>query len=160
MSSILADIKKETLCIDPNEIRKKISANTKGVMVVHLAGLIPPEMKEIQEICKENNLFLIEDAAHAPGASIDNKKAGNLGDVGCFSFFPTKPMTTGEGGIITTNDVKLAEFSKIVDKRDSVSLVAMIRDLRPALSHGTIIPPGCVERNFKWSSYDISFFSI
>ena len=107
---VLADIKKETLCIDPNEIRKKISANTKGVMVVHLAGLIPPEMKEIQEICKENNLFLIEDAAHAPGASIDNKKAGNLGDVGCFSFFPTKPMTTGEGGIITTNDVKLAEF--------------------------------------------------
>ena len=111
---VLVDIKKETLCIDPNEIRKKISSNTKGVMVVHLAGLIPPEMKEIQEICKENNLFLIEDAAHAPGASIDNKKAGNLGDVGCFSFFPTKPMTTGEGGIITTNDVKLAEFSKIV----------------------------------------------
>jgi perosamine synthetase len=111
---VFADIKKETLCIDPEDIRKKITSKTKGIMVVHLAGLIPPEIDEIQEICKQNGLFLIEDAAHAHGASVDRKKAGSLGDVGCFSFFPTKPMTTGEGGIITTNNEKLYEFAKVL----------------------------------------------
>lgn len=109
---ILCDTKDETLCIDPDDFRKKITPKTKGVIVVHLAGLIPPQMKELKEICSENNLFLIEDAAHAPGASLDNKKAGSLGDAGCFSFFPTKPMTTGEGGMITTNDNNLANFAK------------------------------------------------
>ena len=111
---IFVDIKEETLCLDPDDVRKKITAKTRGVMVVHLAGLIPPEIGEIKEICDENGLFLIEDAAHASGASIDNKKSGSLGNVGCFSFFPTKPMTTGEGGMITTNDQQLAEFAKIV----------------------------------------------
>ena len=109
---ILCDTKDETLCIDPDDFRKKITPKTKGVIVVHLAGLIPPQMKELKDICNENNLFLIEDAAHAPGASLDNKKAGSLGDAGCFSFFPTKPLTTGEGGMITTNDSNLANFAK------------------------------------------------
>ncbi len=111
---ILCDIKDETLCIDPDDLRKRITPKTKGVIVVHLAGLIPPQMKELQDICSENNLFLIEDAAHAPGAILDNKKAGSLSEVGCFSFFPTKPMTTGEGGMITTNDSNLADFAKIL----------------------------------------------
>ena len=109
---ILCDIKEDTLCMDPDDLLKKITPQTKGVMIVHLAGLIPPEMKEIQEICKENNLFLIEDAAHATGSKFDNNKAGSLGDVGCFSFFPTKTMTTGEGGMITTNDENLVDFAK------------------------------------------------
>ena len=120
---VFVDIKKETLCINPEDVRKKITSKTKGIMVVHLAGLIPPEIKEIQEICKQNGLFLIEDAAHAPGASVDGKKAGSLGDVGCFSFYPTKPMTTGEGGMITTNNEKLYEFAKILrhhGREDSV----------------------------------------
>ena len=111
---VFVDIKKETLCLDPDDIRKRITSNTKGIMVVHLAGLIPPEIEEIKEICNEKDLFLIEDAAHAHGSSIDNKHAGSLGDVGCFSFYPTKPMTSGEGGIITTNDEKITEFAKIV----------------------------------------------
>jgi len=110
---VLCDIKAETLCIDPNDLRKRITPKTKGIIVVHLAGLIPPQMNELQEICNENNLFLIEDAAHAHGSMIDNKKAGSLGDAACFSFFPTKPMTTGEGGMITTNDSNLADFAKI-----------------------------------------------
>ena len=111
---VFVDIKKETLCLDPDDVRKRITSNTKGIMVVHLAGLIPPEIEEIKEICNEKDLFLIEDAAHAHGSSIDNKHAGSLGDVGCFSFYPTKPMTSGEGGIITTNDEKITEFAKIV----------------------------------------------
>tara|TARA_B100000029_G_scaffold479288_1_gene526210 strand:- start:1628 stop:2734 length:1107 start_codon:yes stop_codon:yes gene_type:complete len=111
---VFVDIKKETLCLDPDDVKKKITSKTKGIMVVHLAGLIPPEINEIKEICEEKNLFLIEDAAHAHGSSLNDKHAGSFGDVGCFSFFPTKPMTTGEGGIITTDNEEIAEFAKIV----------------------------------------------
>jgi dTDP-4-amino-4,6-dideoxygalactose transaminase len=111
---VFVDIKQETLCLDPDDVKKKITSKTKGIMVVHLAGLIPPEINEIKEICEEKNLFLIEDAAHAHGSSLNDKHAGSFGDVGCFSFFPTKPMTTGEGGIITTNNEEIAEFAKIV----------------------------------------------
>lgn len=109
---VLADIKRETLCINPDDVLKKITPKTKGVIVVHLAGLVCPQMKDLQEICEDNNLFLIEDAAHAHGAMINSRKAGSLGDAGCFSFFPTKVMTTGEGGMITTDDDKLSEIAK------------------------------------------------
>jgi dTDP-4-amino-4,6-dideoxygalactose transaminase len=71
-----------------------------------------PQLKELLDICRDRRLFLIEDAAQAHGASIDGRKAGSLADAGSFSFFPTKVMTTGEGGMITTNDRKLALFSK------------------------------------------------
>lgn len=111
---VFVDIKKETLCLDPDDLKKKINPKTRGVIVVHLAGLIPPEILEIKKICKDNNLFLIEDAAHAHGAQFNDIKAGNLSDVGCFSFFPTKPMTTGEGGIITTNNKDISDFAKIL----------------------------------------------
>lgn len=111
---VLADIKPDTLCIDPDDARQRITSKIKGIMVVHLAGLICPQMKELKGICRSYGLFLIEDAAQAHGATIDGNKAGSLGDAGCFSFFPTKPMTTGEGGIITTNDDKLARFARSV----------------------------------------------
>lgn len=111
---ILADIKRETLCIDPDDVLERITQKTKGIMVVHLAGLICPQMRELREICADHNLFLIEDAAHAHGATADGKKAGSLGDFGCFSFYPTKVMTTGVGGMITMNDDKLLEFAKSV----------------------------------------------
>lgn len=111
---ILADIKRETLCIDPDDVLERITPKTKGIMVVHLAGLICPQMRELREICADHNLFLIEDAAHAHGATADGKKAGSLGDFGCFSFYPTKVMTTGVGGMITMNDDKLLEFARSV----------------------------------------------
>ncbi|KAF0135223.1 MAG: glutamine--scyllo-inositol transaminase [Candidatus Saganbacteria bacterium] len=109
---VIADIKRETLDIDPQDALKKITPKTKGIMVVHLAGLIPPEMDEIKKICKEKDLFLIEDAAQAQGATFNSHKAGSLGDAGSFSFFPTKVMTTGEGGMVTTNNDKLDEFAR------------------------------------------------
>jgi len=111
---ILADIKRETLCIDPDDVLERITSKTKGIIVVHLAGLICPQMRELREICADHNLFLIEDAAHAHGATIDGKKAGSLGDFGCFSFYPTKVMTTGVGGMITMNDDESFEFAKSV----------------------------------------------
>lgn len=109
---VLADIKKETLCIDPNNVLNRITPKTSGIIVVHLAGMVCPEINQLKEICQDHGLFILEDAAHAHGATIDGKKAGNLGDVGCFSFYPTKVMTTGEGGIITTNDPDLARNAR------------------------------------------------
>lgn len=106
---VFADMKEDTLCIDPADIRKKLSPKTAGVIVVHIAGLVCPEMDEIKELCDEKGLFLLEDAAHAHGAMIDGKMAGTLGDAGCFSFYATKVMTTCEGGMITTNNPQLAE---------------------------------------------------
>ncbi|MDR0493534.1 MAG: DegT/DnrJ/EryC1/StrS family aminotransferase [Nitrososphaerota archaeon] len=105
---VFADIKAETLCIDPEDVKRKLNSKTAGVIAVHIAGLICPEINELRELCHNNGLFLIEDAAHAHGAVIDQKKAGNLCDGGAFSFYPTKVMTTGQGGMITTNNPELA----------------------------------------------------
>jgi dTDP-4-amino-4,6-dideoxygalactose transaminase len=109
---IFADIKEDSLCIDPKDIQRKISPRTAGIIVVHIAGLICPQIKEIKELCADHGIFLLEDSAHAHGASIDGKKAGALGNAGCFSFYPTKVMTTGEGGMITTDDTNLAEVAR------------------------------------------------
>lgn len=108
---VLADIKSDTLCLDPTDFLKRITPETKGVIVVHIAGMPCPEIEEIREICREKHLFLLEDVAHANGASINGQKAGSLGDAGCFSFYPTKVMTTCTGGMITTNDSNLAEYA-------------------------------------------------
>lgn len=111
---ILADIMKDTLCLDPTDALERITPKTKCIMVVHLAGLTCPQIEDIQDICKEKGLILIEDAAHAHGSYLNQRKAGSFGDAGCFSFFPTKLMTTGEGGMITTNDDELANYAKSI----------------------------------------------
>lgn len=111
---VLADISTDTLCLDPEDLKRKITPKTKGVILVHIAGLITPHISEIRDLCRSRGLFLLEDAAHAPGAAIDQKIAGNLADGAAFSFFPTKPMTTGEGGMITTNDPVCAEFAQSI----------------------------------------------
>ena len=108
---ILTDIDNKSLCLDVNDFRRKITPRTKAVIIVHLAGLIHPQINAIKKICKEKNLFLIEDVAHATGALISKQKAGNLSDAGCFSFYPTKIITTGTGGIITTNNKHLANYA-------------------------------------------------
>lgn len=108
---VLADMNPDTLCIDTEDLITKITEKTKGVIVVHVAGLPCPEIEKIKLICHERNLFLLEDVAHAHGATINGKKTGSIGDAGCFSFYPTKVMTTCTGGMITTNDAGLAEFA-------------------------------------------------
>jgi len=110
----ITDINSQNLCIDAENIQKNITPKTRGVVAVHIGGLICPAIKAIKEICEENKLFLIEDAAHAQGAITDERPAGSLGDAGCFSFYPTKVMTTGEGGMITTNDEQLAEKARLM----------------------------------------------
>ena len=92
--------------IDFEDLKRKITTNTKAVIIVHFCGLIHPEINKIKYFLDQKNILLIEDAAHAHGAKINNKKAGNIGHFGCFSFFSTKIMTTGgEGGFITTNSL-------------------------------------------------------
>jgi len=113
---IFCDVLPGDLCIDPDDLQKKIKKNTKVVIIVHIGGIISPQFEEIRKICDENGLFLIEDAAHAHGSSINNKKAGSLGLAAAFSFYPTKVMTCGEGGMITTDDRDL--YQKMVTLRD------------------------------------------
>ena len=104
---IFVDCNKETLCIDPKDLQKKITKKTKAVTIVHIGGIITPEIDEIIKICKINKLSLIEDAAHAHGSSYKNHVAGSIGIAAAFSFYPTKIITTCEGGIITTKNKKI-----------------------------------------------------
>jgi len=104
---ICADVD-STLNISPKSIESKITKNTKAIIPVHFAGK-PGPMKEVRKIAKKFNLRIIEDCAHAVGAKYYDKQVGTLGDIGCFSFFATKNMTTIEGGMIITNSKKIAK---------------------------------------------------
>jgi len=95
--------------LDPTSLQEQITKDTKAVIIVHIGGIVSPKIKEIQQICSDNNLLLIEDAAHAHGSSLGNKMAGSFGTAASFSFYPTKVMTSGEGGMITTDDKKINE---------------------------------------------------
>ena len=107
---IFADVMKDNLCLDPEELEDKVQRSTKGVCLVHIGGIITPHLDRIKRLCEDNNLFLLEDAAHAHGATINLKKAGSLGDAAAFSFYPTKVMTCGEGGVLTTNSDEIREM--------------------------------------------------
>lgn len=105
---VFADIDKKTYNIDPNEIEKKITNKTKAVIPVDYTGQ-PCEIDYINETAKENSLVVIEDASHALGATYKGKKIGGLSDLSVFSFHPVKHITTGEGGMITTNSKEFYE---------------------------------------------------
>ena len=109
---IFVDIDENTFNINPNLIREKITPRTKAILPVHLYGQ-PCDMKEIINICDEHNLILLEDACQAHGAEYAGKKVGSFG-IGCFSFYPTKNMTTGEGGMITTDNENIAEKARML----------------------------------------------
>lgn len=105
---VFVDIDIDTFNIDVNKIEEKITKNTKAIMPVHFAGN-PCNMKKIIEIANKYNLIIIEDASHALGAEYNNKKIGQIGDLTTFSFHPVKHITTGEGGMVTTNNKELYE---------------------------------------------------
>ena len=109
---VFADIRAETLSMDPESLLQNISPNTRGVIVTHIAGFPNPDLKRIIEICREHRLFLIEDATHAIGATVNGQQAGTFGDAAVFAFTPTKVLTTGEGGMLVTNNAELSEFAK------------------------------------------------
>lgn len=104
---VLADVEPRHGNIDVEDISRKITPRTKGIVVVHYAGH-PCDMKAINALAKERGLFVVEDAAHAIGSEYDGKKIGSGENPTCFSFYPTKTMTTSEGGMLTTNSATLA----------------------------------------------------
>lgn len=110
---VYSDIDKKTFNLDPEKIEEKITDKTKAILPVHLYGQ-PADMNPILEIAEKYDLKVIEDAAQAHGSTYNGKKIGSIGDLGCFSFYPTKNMTTGEGGLITTNDEELNEKASMV----------------------------------------------
>ena len=104
---IPVDIEEDTWNLDPDLLESKITPRTKAILVVHLFGH-PVDMDPVMEVARRHNLHVIEDCAEAHGATYKGRKVGGIGDIGCFSFYANKIITTGEGGMITTNDADIA----------------------------------------------------
>ena len=113
---IFVDVNPETLCLDEKQIQNSITKNTKAIIPVHFAGF-PCNLTAIRSICKKNNLYLIEDAAHAIGSTFNNKKIGAHGDAVCFSFHPVKNLAMPTGGAITINHKNHKKFRKQLESR-------------------------------------------
>lgn len=109
---VFVDVERETMNINPALIEKAITPRTMAIIPVHLAGR-PCNMEEIMRIAKKHGLFVIEDAAHCIEGWYKGQKIGAIGDIGCFSFYVTKNITTSEGGMVTTNDPWIADRIKI-----------------------------------------------
>lgn len=119
---IFADVESEDwLTISPASIEKCITEKTRAILIVHYAGY-PCDMPAIQTIAKKHNLAILEDSAHTIGSYLDGRHLGTFGEVGCFSFFSNKNMTTGEGGMVTTNDDALAEKLRVLRSHGMTSL--------------------------------------
>lgn len=108
---VFVDVDPHTWTIDPDQIEKKITKKTKAILAVHIYGH-PADMKAILHIAKKNKLLVIEDAAEAHGATCNGKKCGSLSDIAAFSFYANKIITTGEGGMVVTDDERLASKAK------------------------------------------------
>ncbi len=111
---IFTDCQKDNMQMDPEDLSKKIREDTKAVIIVHIGGIISPEIEKIQDICKSRQIPLVEDAAHAHGAEYLLKKAGRFGVAAAFSFYPTKVLTTAEGGMIVTDSDSILKKSIIL----------------------------------------------
>lgn len=140
---VLVDINPETLNIDENKIEAKITDKTKAIIIVHFAGL-PCNIKPILKISKSYKIKIIEDCAHAIEAKYYNKHVGNFGDTGCFSFYATKNLTTGEGGMLLTKNKKITSKVRIM-RLHGMSKDAWKRHL-----------PASVTAKSKFQHYDVS----
>lgn len=110
---VIVDVERDSWCIDPSEVEKALTARTKAIIPVHLYGQ-PCDMERICTVAKNNNLYLVEDCAEAHGAEYNGRRVGSFGDIGCFSFYGNKVITTGEGGMCITNNKELNEKMRIL----------------------------------------------
>ncbi len=110
---VFVDVEPETFCLDPGQVEAAITPRTKAILPVHLYGH-PAAMPELREIARRRRLLLIEDACQAHGATVHGARVGGLGDSAIFSLYPSKNMTSGEGGIITTNDDGVAQRARLL----------------------------------------------
>ena len=113
---VFADIEEQRLGIDPADLEARITARTRGVIVVHYAG-VPCRIDEILEIARRRDLFVVEDAAQAVGSTWQDAHLGTLGDVGCYSLHATKNATCGEGGLFVTDDSRLFAAAEIIREK-------------------------------------------
>jgi dTDP-4-amino-4,6-dideoxygalactose transaminase len=145
---VLVDINEKTMNIDENLIEEKITKKTKVIMPMHYGGY-PCNMNAIRKIAKKHKLIIIEDAATAIGASYKGKKIGNIGDMTCFSFHPIKNMSTGDGGMVTTNNKAYAERLMLL-RLHGMSKEAWKRHTAAGSWKYDIVEPG-----FKYNMTDI-----
>jgi dTDP-4-amino-4,6-dideoxygalactose transaminase len=145
---VFADVLKETGNIDPAAIEKKITKRTKAIIPVHLYGQ-PCRMDEIMAIARKNKLFVIEDAAHALETYCQDKKIGNIGDFTAFSFYATKNVVTGEGGMVTTNNDQWARNLR------SLRLHGMSKDAWKRYSQDGFTPYDIIYPGYKYNMMDI-----
>jgi dTDP-4-amino-4,6-dideoxygalactose transaminase len=143
-----ADVEKETYNLSPEEVVDNVSANTKAIIPVHYGGQ-PCEMDELAKIAAEYDLAIIEDAAHAFGASYKNRMIGTVGDSTCFSFYATKNITTADGGMVTTNSDTIAAKVRILSLH-GISKDAWKRYSDEGTWHYEILLPG-----YKYNMTDI-----
>ncbi len=146
---VFVDIEPGTLNIDADRIEEKITPKTRAIVPVHFAGHAC-DMDAIEEIARKNNLVIIEDAAHALESSYKQKKIGNLGNLTSFSFYANKNITTGEGGMLTTNDDVLADKIRVM-RLHGLSKDAWNRFGKSGYSHWELHTPG-----YKYNMPDIS----
>jgi dTDP-4-amino-4,6-dideoxygalactose transaminase len=119
-----ADVSSATLALSRSTVEAALTDATAGVMLVHIGGLITPEVHEIRALCDERGLFLLEDAAHAHGAAYDGRWAGTFGHAAAFSLYPTKVMTSGEGGVLLTADEPLRDEARVYRDQGKASFLA------------------------------------
>lgn len=117
------DCDPETFSVDLESLQARIGPETAGVIVVHIGGIVTPQMPTIQALCRDRGLFLLEDAAHAHGCTLGERMAGTFGAAGTFSFYPTKVMTSAEGGLIVTDDRHLYEEALIYRDQGKASFL-------------------------------------
>jgi dTDP-4-amino-4,6-dideoxygalactose transaminase len=110
---VFVDTDPESFGISPEEVERRITPNTVGVVAVHIGGLVSRRIRDLAALTREKGLWLVEDAAHAHGSSQDGVAAGRFGVAASFSFYPTKVVTSAEGGMIVTDDPRLAEEARI-----------------------------------------------
>lgn len=145
---VLADVSPDDLNIDPGQVERRLTPRTRAVMAVHYAGQ-PCRMDELLDITRRRGVFLLEDAAHAVGAAYRGRMIGSLGDATAFSFYATKNLTTGEGGMLTTNRAEVAERVRLM------TLHGMNRDAWKRYAHGgswyyEVVAPG-----YKYNMSDL-----
>jgi dTDP-4-amino-4,6-dideoxygalactose transaminase len=110
---VLADVEPDSLALDVDDVLARITPDTAGVVVVHIGGIVSPALPRLEAECKARGLFLLCDAAHAHGASLNGQDASAFGIASTYSFYPTKVMTSGEGGMIVTDDENLAAEARV-----------------------------------------------
>jgi dTDP-4-amino-4,6-dideoxygalactose transaminase len=145
---VLVDVDRNTFNMAPELIEERITARTKAIIPVHMAGQ-PCDMDRILEIARRRHLVVIEDAAHAIGAKYGEKHAGTLGDAGCFSFYASKNLVTGDGGMIIADDKKFAEFARVISLH-GMSTSAWKRYSKEGSANWELVYPG-----FKYNMTDI-----